>query len=102
MAAAPAGDRQPLTEVKRVHEPALGFDPLNLQPPDVRDLLAVVESAAPEKTVAARFDSAAHARHVVRYVYVRENGVWRLDDISGENGPDKWSLRAPLDPDADR
>jgi hypothetical protein len=79
--------------------PLAGFDPLaDARPPDVRDLGVAVESAEPDKTVvAARFDSGANARHVVRYVYIRENGVWRLDDISGENGLDKWSLRGLLE-----
>jgi hypothetical protein len=82
----------------RFGAPLAGFDPLDARPPDLRDLGVAVESAEPDKTVvAARFDSGANAQHVVRYVYIRENGVWRLDDISGENGLDKWSLRGLLE-----
>jgi hypothetical protein len=86
---------------KKLNEPILDFDPVtNSQDPSVRNLTIDVESADAAKTVvAASFDSEGDkARNVVRYVFVREGEVWKLDDISGENGADKWDLRDVMNP----
>ena len=88
---------------KKLNEPILDFDPVtNSQDPSVRNLAIDVESADAARTVvAARFDSeGAEAQNIVRYIFVREAGAWRLDDITGENGPDKWDLREVMNPKA--
>jgi hypothetical protein len=88
---------------KKLNEPILDFDPVtNSQDPSVRNLAIDVESADAARTiVAARFESeGAKAQNVVRYVFVREAGAWRVDDITGENGPDKWDLREVMNPKA--
>ena len=88
---------------KKLNEPILDFDPVtNSQDPSVRNLSVDVESADAAKTiVAAGFDSeGAKARNVVRYVFVREGAAWKLDDIRGDNGDDKWDLRELMNPKA--
>jgi hypothetical protein len=88
---------------KKLNEPILDFDPVtNSQDPSVRDLSVDVESADAAKTiVAAGFASeGAKARNVVRYIFVREGGAWKLDDMRGESGDDKWDLREIMNPKA--
>jgi hypothetical protein len=86
---------------KKLNEPILDFDPVtNSQDPSVRNLSIDVESADAAKTVvAASFDSEGRTvRNVVRYIFVRDGGAWRLDDMLGENGDDKWDLREIMNP----
>jgi len=58
-------------------------------------------SIAPESdsVVAASFYS-GDVKHVVRYVFAREDGAWRIDDIAGGAGDDKWDLREIIKPGA--
>src|SRR5262249_16130463 len=80
----------------RDNEPILDFDPItNSQDPDVKDLTITVESRAPAKpVVAAKFFSFDDKQpSIVRYDFVLENATWRIDEIRGEHGTDKWSLR---------
>jgi hypothetical protein len=86
---------------KKLNEPILDFDPVtNSQDPSVRNLSIDVERAdAASAIVAASFDSeGAKARNVVRYVFVRDGGAWKIDDLRGQNGDDKWDLREIMNP----
>jgi hypothetical protein len=82
---------------KKLNEPILDFDPVtDSQDPAVERLSIAPES---ESVVAATFFS-GEVKHVVRYVFVKENGAWRIDDISGGEGDDKWDLRDIIKPGA--
>ena len=80
---------------KKLNEPILDFDPVtDSQDPEVEKL-----------TIAGEGDAAAIAtffsgdvKHVVRYSFVREDGAWKVDDISGGAGDDKWDLRDIIKP----
>ncbi len=88
---------------KKLNEPILDFDPVtNSQDPSVRGLSIAVESAdAANTVVAASFNSEGRTGpNIVRYIFVREGGAWKLDDIRGEDGDEKWDLRALMDPKA--
>jgi hypothetical protein len=86
---------------KKLNEPILDFDPVtNSQDPSVRNLTIDTESADAAKTiVVAGFDSEGEkSRNVMRYIFVRDGGAWKLDDIRGERGDDKWDLRELMNP----
>ena len=80
---------------KKLNEPILDFDPVtDSQDPQVERL-----------TIAAEGDAAAIAtfysgevKHIVRYSFVREGDAWKVDDISGGAGDDKWDLRDIIKP----
>jgi len=80
---------------KALNEPILDFDPVtDSQDPEVEKL-----------TIAAEGDAAAVAtffsgdvKHVVRYSFVREGDAWKVDDISGGAGDDRWDLRDIIKP----
>jgi hypothetical protein len=36
------------------------------------------------------------ADNVIRYNFVREDGAWKIDDISGSADGEAWSIRAML------
>jgi hypothetical protein len=81
---------------KQKDEPILDFDPVtNSQDPDVKDLQIAVESETPASAVvAARFLSFDDkAPSIVRYDFVKDGGGWKIDDMRGEHGTDKWTLR---------
>ena len=80
---------------KKLNEPILDFDPVtDSQDPEVEKL-----TIAPAGDVAAvaTFYS-GDVKHVVRYSFVREDGAWKVDDISGGAGDDKWDLREIVKP----
>jgi len=80
---------------KKLNEPILDFDPVtDSQDPQVERLSIAAES---EAVAAATFYS-GDVKHVVRYTFVREDGAWRIDDISGGAGDDKWDLRDIIKP----
>ncbi|HEY1942985.1 MAG TPA: hypothetical protein VGH40_12755 [Roseiarcus sp.] len=82
---------------KKTDEPILDFDPVtDSQDPMVERLSIAAES---DGVVAATFYSRAEKR-VVRYVFKRENGAWRIDDVSGGEGDGKWDLRQIIKPGA--
>jgi len=88
---------------RKLNEPILDFDPVtNSQEPSVRNLAIAVESADAARTVvAASFDRESRPlRNVVRYIFVREGGGWKLDDMRGQEGDDKWDLRELMNPKA--
>lgn len=82
---------------KARNEPILDFDPVT----DSQDPMVERLSIAPqsESVVAATFFS-GDVKHVVRYVLARENGAWKIDDIKGGEGDDKWDLRDIIKPGA--
>jgi hypothetical protein len=80
---------------KKLNEPILDFDPVtDSQDPQVEKL-----SVAPEGDAAAvaTFYS-GEVKHLVRYSFVREGDAWKVDDISGGAGDDKWDLRDIIKP----
>jgi len=82
---------------KKINEPILDFDPVtDSQDPMVERLKIAPEG---ESVVAASFYS-GDVKHVVRYVFAREDGAWRIDDIAGGAGDDKWDLREIIKPGA--
>ncbi len=82
---------------KKLNEPILDFDPVtDSQDPQVERLSIAPQS---ETVVAATFFS-GELKHVVRYVFVREDGAWRIDDIAGGAGDGKWDLREIVKPGA--
>ena len=82
---------------KKSGDAILDFDPVtDSQDPMVERLSIAAES---ESVVAATFYSHGDKR-VVRYVFKREGGAWRIDDVSGGQGADKWDLRDIIKPGA--
>jgi hypothetical protein len=82
---------------KKLNEPILDFDPVT----DSQDPMVEKLSIAPagESVVAATFYS-GETKHVVRFAMVKEDGAWRVDDIAGDEGDDKWDLREIIKPGA--
>jgi hypothetical protein len=82
---------------KKIDEPILDFDPVtDSQDPMVERLRIAPEG---ESGAAATFYS-GDVKHVVRYVLAREDGAWKVDDIAGGDGDDKWDLRDIIKPGA--
>ena len=80
---------------KKLNEPILDFDPVtDSQDPEVEKLTIAPEGDA---AATATFVS-GDVKHVVRYSFVREGGGWRIDDISGGAGDEKWDLRDIVKP----
>ncbi len=81
---------------KNLNEPILDFDPVtDSQDPMVRRLSIAPQS---EGVVEATFYS-GEVKHVVRYLFKKEDGAWKIDDIAGL-GDDKWDLRDIIKPGA--
>jgi hypothetical protein len=81
---------------KKTGEPILDFDPItNSQDPTVKDLTISVESQTDSvATVAAKFAAEEKSSQIVRYIFRREGGDWKLDDMTAtNNGKDEWKLR---------
>jgi opacity protein-like surface antigen len=85
----------------KTNEPILDFDPItNSQDPAVKDLvIAAEEQTDTSSIVAVRFWSYEKKdASLVRYHFIREGNLWKLDEITGNvRGEDKsepWSLRA--------
>ena len=80
---------------KKLNEPILDFDPVtDSQDPQVEKLAIASEGDA---AAVATFYS-GDVKHVVRYSFVRESDAWKVDDISGGAGDDKWDLREIVKP----
>jgi hypothetical protein len=80
---------------RKLNEPILDFDPVtDSQDPEVEKLTIAPEGDA---AATATFFS-GDVKHVVRYSFVREDGAWKVDDISGGAGDDKWDLRDIVKP----
>jgi Protein of unknown function (DUF3828) len=77
----------------------IDFDPVtNSDEPDVKSF-----KVAPEKletdtaviavTITSRMARAKPSDDVVRYKFVREDGKWKIDDISSTSDGEAWSIR---------
>jgi hypothetical protein len=90
--ATPAGDMGPV-----------GFDPVtSSQDPNLKSFDARVEEEGPERThmlVSLTGHGEPRPYAVLRYVFLRENGRWLIDDIATAQGgtADSWSVRKLLD-----
>ena len=79
---------------------AIDFDVVtNSQGADIKSYaLAVTERAANRATVVATIDPgdwvrASPRENVMTFSLLRQNGRWRVDDVSGVAEPNAWSLR---------
>jgi Protein of unknown function (DUF3828) len=79
------------------------FDPVtNSQEPDVKSFKAVAEKLDADKaviavTIAGRGAPRTRpADNTIRYNFVRDNGQWKVDDISGSSDGEAWSIRDML------
>jgi hypothetical protein len=78
----------------------IDFDPVtNSQDPDVKSFKAVAETLDADKAVIA-VTLTGHGKppskpadQVIRYNFVRDNGQWKIDDISGSSDGEAWSIR---------
>jgi hypothetical protein len=81
----------------------IDFDPVtNSQEPDVKSFKVVVEKVETDKAVIAvtiTGRGAPRARstdNLIRYHFVRDDGQWKIDDISGSSDGEAWSIREML------
>ena len=79
------------------------FDPVtNSQEPDVKSFAVTPEKLEGDKaviavTIAGRgAPRAKPADNVIRYDFVRDDGRWKIDDISGSSDGEAWSIRGML------
>jgi len=80
---------------RKLNEPILDFDPVtDSQDPQVEKLAIAAEG---DTAATATFFS-GDVKHVVRYSFVREGDAWKVDDISGGAGDEKWDLRDIIKP----
>lgn len=79
--------------------PPIDFDPVtNSQEPDVKSFTVATEKQDPDTavivvTISGRMPRAKPSDNTIRYNYVREDGKWKIDDISGTIDGEAWSLR---------
>jgi hypothetical protein len=79
--------------------PPIDFDPVtNSQEPDVTSFKVVAEKLETDKAVVAvtitgRMPRAKPSDNTIRYNFVREDGKWKIDDISGTIDGEAWSIR---------
>jgi hypothetical protein len=78
----------------------IDFDPVtNSQDPDVKSFKVATEKLESDKAVIAvtiaghRAPSPKPEDQVLRYNFVREDGQWKIDDISGATDGEAWSIR---------
>jgi len=83
---------------KKRDEPVIDFDPvLNTQEePDVKSLDIKLESETPTQSVVAAAFINNDEQNIVRYEFIKQGSAWKLDDMRGERGDDKWSLRGMI------
>ena len=74
----------------------LDFDPITNS--QKVEHLAITDERKSESNavVVASFDDGAGKKSQVRYLFKRERGVWKLDDMTGVRGDDRWDLRGIL------
>jgi Protein of unknown function (DUF3828) len=79
------------------------FDPVtNSQEPDVKSFSVVAEKLEADKAVIAvtlagrGAPREKPADNTVRYNFVRDDGQWKIDDISGASDGEPWSIRGML------
>jgi Protein of unknown function (DUF3828) len=77
----------------------IDFDPVtNSQDPDVKSFKVAAEKLEADKAVIAVTITGHTARakpsdEIVRYNFVRDDGKWKIDDISGTLDGEAWSIR---------
>jgi Protein of unknown function (DUF3828) len=77
----------------------IDFDPVtNSQEPDVKSFKVVAEKLEADKaviavTITGRSARAKPSDDIVRYNFVRDDGKWKIDDISGTFDGEAWSIR---------
>ena len=82
--------------------PPIDFDPVtNSQEPDVKSFKVVAEKLDADKaliavTISGRMPRAKPSDNTIRYNFVREDGKWKIDDISGTIDGEAWSIRDML------
>ena len=82
--------------------PPIDFDPVtNSQEPDVKSFKVAAEKLETDKavvtvTITGRMPRAKPSDNTIRYNFVREDGKWKIDDISGTIDGEAWSIRAIL------
>src|ERR1700722_9820093 len=81
----------------------IDFDPVtNSQEPDVKSFQVVTEKLDADQAVIAVTITGHHAPpakpedQVIRYNFVRDDGQWKIDDISGAVDGEPWSIREIL------
>jgi hypothetical protein len=81
----------------------IDFDPVtNSQDPDVKSFTVTTEKLETDKAVIAvtiaghRAPSPKAADRMIRYNFVRDDGQWKIDDISGASDGEAWSVREIL------
>jgi Protein of unknown function (DUF3828) len=79
------------------------FDPVtNSQDPDLKSFAVTTEKLDADKAVIAvtmtghRAPREKPADQTVRYAFVRDTGLWKIDDISGSGDGEPWSIRSML------
>ena len=79
------------------------FDPVtNSQEPDVKSFTVVTEKLEADRaviavTIVGRGAARAHSvDNTIRYSFVGDDGLWKIDDISGASDGEPWSIRAML------
>lgn len=79
--------------------PPIDFDPVtNSQEPDVKSFKLEAEKLETDKaviavTITGRMPHAKPSDNTIRYNFVREDGKWKIDDISGTIDGEAWSIR---------
>jgi hypothetical protein len=79
--------------------PPIDFDPVtNSQEPDVKSFKVEAEKMEADKAVVAVTITGHLLRfkvsdNTIRYNFVREDGKWKIDDISGTIDGEAWSIR---------
>jgi uncharacterized protein DUF3828 len=77
----------------------IDFDPVtNSDEPDVKSFKVATEKLETDKaviavTITGRMARAKPSDDIIRYNFVREDGKWKIDDISSTVDGDPWSLR---------
>jgi Protein of unknown function (DUF3828) len=77
----------------------IDFDPVtNSDEPDVKSFKVAAEkletdSALIAVTITGRTARSKPSDEIIRYKFVREDGKWKIDDISGTVDGEAWSLR---------
>jgi hypothetical protein len=77
----------------------IDFDPVtNSQDPDVKSFKVVTEKLEADKaviavTITGRTARAKPSDDIVRYVFVPDDGKWKIDDISSTLDGEAWSIR---------
>ena len=79
------------------------FDPVtNSQEPDVKSFNVVAEKLEADKAVIAVTITGRSAPrekpadNTIRYDFVRDDGQWKIDDITGASDGEPWSIRGML------